>query len=67
MDSGMEIQWCDHIAPDDVQRVGGYGLIQTSQKTDVLVGKGRVRILCKDCTPRILALIFNAKISAETA
>ena len=61
-----EVQWCDHVRLIDGDNVRGYTIAQfEARDVDLLVGQGIVRVMCKACTPVILAKLFNASISAS--
>ncbi len=49
-----EIQWCDHIKAD-VFPIQGYGVAHIKATGCVLiVGQGKVRVVCESCTPDVL-------------
>jgi hypothetical protein len=52
-----EIQWCDHMKVDPV-RIIGYAVVHIASVGCVLiVGQGKVRVVCERCTPDLLAKI----------
>jgi len=57
-----EVQWCEHLEVE-ADRCRGYAVVQIlNMSADLVVGHGLVRATCKECTPRLLAHLFNAAI-----
>lgn len=60
-----EIQWCNHVKVE-VMQIEGYGIAHIRSVGCVLVvGQGKMRVLCEGCTPDILAKIQATRLQSK--